>query len=517
MDEIIQNQAKINETITYLITYFQKYALVIAEYSKKIPYTKSILNYIYNVVKDNPLRVLLEVCLIIFLIVYIRKDRYKVSNELRNQLTEKEIEELIEEWEPEELVPDINDEVRELELNSVPTVKGIVGPKTVLADGTIVSNLASYNFLGIINDKRLLEKAIAGVNKYGVGTCGPPGFYGTLDVHMDLEKKLAKFYGTPDALIYAQGFSTISSVIPAFLKRGDLLICDELCNFAIQKGAQISRSNVKFFKHNDMNDLEEVLKSIRANDKKKGAKITRRFIVTEAIFYNTGELCDLQKIIELKYKYKYRLILDESLSFGVLGKTGRGITEHLGIPVDKIEIIVGSMANTMGAAGGYCVSNAEIVEHQVLNGLAYCFSASLPAPLTLASIGALDIIDSKEGIKYIKQLQENNKAFREIIKPGKNDKYEVIKGFKSEDSPIVHLTLKNTVMPRLEQEKLLQKVVDKAIEEGVLISRAKFVLAQEKNIPDSSIVVNITAGLSKDEIEKAAVIIKDSFRKVLKN
>jgi len=431
MDEIIQNPAKLNETITYLINYVQKYAMILTKYSKKLPYTMSFLTHIYNLIKENPLRVLLEICLVIFLIVYIRKDRYKVTTELRNQLTEKEIEELIDEWEPEELVPDISDDVRKLELDSVPIVKGIVGPKTTLEDGSSVFNLSAYNFLGIINDKRLLEKAIAGVNKYGVGTCGPPGFYGTLDVHMDLEKKLAKFYGTESALIYAQGFSTISSVIPAFLKRGDLLICDELCNFAIQKGSQISRSNVKFFKHNDMNDLEEILQSIQANDKKKGAKITRRFIVTEAIFYNTGELCDIEKIIELKFKYKYRLILDESLSFGVLGKTGRGITEHFGIPVENVEIIIGSMANTMGAAGGYCVSNAVIVEHQVLNGLAYCFSASLPAPLTLASIGALDIIDSEEGLKYIKQLHENNKSFREIIKPNKKDKYQVCEGYRS--------------------------------------------------------------------------------------
>jgi len=515
MDEIIQNPAKINETITYLINYVQKYAMVIAKYSKKIPYTTSIVKYIYNVVKANPLRILLEVFLVIFLIMYIRKDRYKITTELKNQLTEKEIEELIDEWEPEELVPDISDDIRKLELDSVPTLKGIVGPKSVMDDGSTVINLASYNFLGISNDKRLLEKAIAGVNKYGVGTCGPPGFYGTLDVHMDLEKKLAKFYGTESAIIYAQGFSTISSVIPAFLKRGDLLICDDLCNFAIQKGAQISRSNVKFFKHNDMNDLEELLESIRIHDKKKGTKITRRFIVTEAIFYNTGELCNLEKIIELKYKYKYRLILDESLSLGVLGKTGRGITEHLGIPIEKVEMIVGSMANAMGAAGGYCVSNAEIVEHQVLNGLAYCFSASLPAPLTLAGIGALDIIDSKEGLKYINQLHENNKSFREIIKPNKKDKYEVIEGFKSEDSPVIHLCLKNRDKPRLEQEKLLQSVVEEAMKEGVLISRAKYVLAQERKVPDSTIVVNLTAGLTKAEVEKAAAVIKDSFRKVL--
>jgi len=515
MDGIVQNPDKVNETITFLINCFQKYGMLLVKYGEKIPYASTFFKYIYNVVKANPLRILLEVFLIIFLIMYIRKDRYKITTELKNQLTEKEIEELIDEWEPESLVPDISDDVRKLELESLPTLKGIVGPKSVMEDGSTVINLVSNNFLGISNDKRLLEKAIAGVNKYGVGTCGPPGFYGTLDVHMELEKKLAKFYGTESAIIYAQGFSTVSSVIPAFLKRGDLLICDDQCNFAIQKGAQISRSNVRYFKHNDMNDLEELLESIHVNDKKKGTKITRRFIVTEGIFYNTGELCNLEKIIELKYKYKYRLILDESLSLGVLGKTGRGITEHLGIPIEKIEMIVGSMANTMGAAGGYCVSNGEIIEHQVLNGLAYCFSASLPAPLTLAGIGALDIIDSKEGLKYINELHENNKSFRELIKPGNKDRYEVVEGFRSQDSPIVHLRLKTRDKPRLEQEKILQKVVDEAMKEGVLISRAKYILAQERKIPESTIIVNVTAGLTKAEVEKAAVVIKDSFRKVL--
>lgn len=516
MDELFINQAQLNETINHLMVYLQKSAIALTDYCKRIPYLITIINYTYNLVKQNPLRVLLEISLVIFLYFYIRKDRYKIINERLNQLTEKEIEELIEEWEPEELVPDISDEVRKLEFDSIPTITGIAGPKTKVVDGSTYINLASFNFLGINNDKRLLEKAIAGVRKYGVGTCGPPGFYGTLDVHMDLEKKLAKFSGVPDAIIYSQGFSTISSIIPAFLKRGDLIICDEYCNFAIQKGVQISRSNLKFFKHNDMESLESLLQGIRENDKKKKTKITRRFIITEGIFYNTGELCNLEKIVELKYKYKYRLILDESLSFGVLGKTGRGITEYLGIPIEKVEIIAGSMANVMGASGGFCISDNEVIQHQELNGLAYCFSASLPAPLTLVADGALDIIDSDEGRSYIRQLNLNNTCFRKVIEPNRNDAYEVMSGYKSEISPVIHICLKKRLQPRIEEEKILQRVIDEAKKEGVLLTRAKYVLPQEKIIPTPSIRVTINAGLSRVEIEKSAAVIKECFKKVLK-
>lgn len=169
-------------------------------------------------------------------------------------------------------------------------------------------NLASSNYLGLCSSEQIRDKAIETLRNYGVGSCGPPGFYGTIDVHMDLEKNLAAFIGVEEAIIYAQAFSTISSVIPAFAKRGDMivvyvsgriiylfillstpkplllfffffavtyricifafLLCpsDDGVNFAVQKGVLISRSNVRRFKHNDLDDLERVLEDIRFED-----------------------------------------------------------------------------------------------------------------------------------------------------------------------------------------------------------------------------------------------------------
>lgn len=118
-----------------------------------------------------------------------------------------------------------------------------------------------------------------------------------LDVHMDFERDVADFLGTEAAILYSQGFSTVSSVIPAFCKRGDIIVADRSVNFAIQKGIQISRSTVRWYDHNDMNSLQEVLESVDKERKKRGGPLTRRFIVTEGIFEQDGKMSDLPKLV----------------------------------------------------------------------------------------------------------------------------------------------------------------------------------------------------------------------------
>ena len=169
-------------------------------------------------------------------------------------------------------------------------------------------------------------------------------------MHIQLEQDIADFLGTEASIIYSQALSTISSVIPAFCKRGDIIVADRGVNFAIQKGLQISRSTIRWYDHNDMKSLEHVLETIEKERKKRKSPLTRRFIVTEGIFDHDGLMSDLPKLvchsftllwicrahvpqIELKLKYKYRLILDESISFGSVGRTGRGLTELYNVPV----------------------------------------------------------------------------------------------------------------------------------------------------------------------------------------
>ena len=144
-------------------------------------------------------------------------------------------------------------------------------------------------------NENLKEKAIQTLRTYGVGPCGPPGFYGTQDVHMKLEADIATFLGTPACIVYAQAFSTISSVIPAFSKRGDIIVADKAANYAIRKGIEISRSTVRWFEHNDLDDLERVLQ--RVVKEQAGKPLTRRFILTEGLFENIGDMVDLPRLV----------------------------------------------------------------------------------------------------------------------------------------------------------------------------------------------------------------------------
>lgn len=175
------------------------------------------------------------------------------------------------------------------------TVARPTGPKSKLSNGRTVTNLATYNFYNFVGNETLKEKAVHTLRTYGVGPCGPPGFYGTQDVHQKLEADVAGHLGVPACIVYAQAFSTISSVIPSFSKRGDIIVADKAVNFAIRKGIQISRSTVRWYEHNDMADLERVLAKVTKDQ--AGKPLTRRFIITEGLFENIGDVTNLPKLV----------------------------------------------------------------------------------------------------------------------------------------------------------------------------------------------------------------------------
>jgi serine palmitoyltransferase len=182
---------------------------------------------------------------------------------------------------------------------AVLTRRSPTGPKSKLSNGRTVSNLASYNFYNFNGNETLKEKAIQTLRTYGVGPCGPPGFYGTQDVHIKTEADVAAHLGVPACIIYAQSFSTISSVIPSFSKRGDIIVADKAINYAVRKGIQISRSTVRWYEHNDMEDLENVLKKVVKEQSRK--PLTRRFIITEGLFENIGDVSNLPKLVCAPY------------------------------------------------------------------------------------------------------------------------------------------------------------------------------------------------------------------------
>ncbi|KAI9788616.1 MAG: serine palmitoyltransferase component [Peltula sp. TS41687] len=499
---------------------------------KKIPGSAILVRYIRSSYQNDPVRSAIELFLFLFFIRYLLAPTYSTQKQNYVQLSEEvsqqyapfhllplidEIDELVEDWTPEPLVGPQN-EIEESENEKRPVIVGPTGPKCRLSNGRLVTNLASYNMFNFVANENLKEKAIQTLRTYGVGPCGPPNFYGTQDVHMKLEADIAALLGTPACIVYAQAFSTTSSVIPAFSKRGDIIVADRAVNYAIRKGMEISRSTVRWFEHNDLDDLERVLQKVVKEQ--AGKPLTRRFIITEGLFENVGDMVDLPRLVELKYRYKFRVILDETWSFGVLGRTGRGITEHLNVDVADIDMIIGSLAGPLCAGGGFCAGSDAVVEHQRITSAAYTFSAALPAMLATAASEAMAVLQTTPDMLI--QLREHTRAMRAQLDPRSDWVYCT----SAPENPVMLLVLKPEVvvskrLGREDQERLLQDVVDETVANGVLITRLKSMPVssdgKQKVVTwrqPPALKVSVTIGLSRKEIEKAGVTIRHAITKI---
>ncbi|KAK3942085.1 serine palmitoyltransferase 1 [Diplogelasinospora grovesii] len=485
---------------------------------QKVPGSAVLIRYVRSSYQNDPVRSAIELILVIFFIRYLLSPSYSTSKQNFIKLTEDEIDELVDEWVPEPLVSP-QTSLEEIESEKLPILVGPTGPKSKLANGKTVTNLASYNFYNLNANEQIKEKAIQTLRTYGVGPCGPPQFYGTQDVHMKTEADIASYLGTEGCIVYAQAFSTISSVIPAFCKRGDVIIADRAVNYSIRKGLEVSRSNIKWYNHGDMQDLERVMQKVVQEQARK--KLTRRFIVTEALFEATGDISDLPKLIELKEKYKFRIILDETWSFGVLGRTGRGLTEAQNVDPTQLDMIVGSLAGPLCAGGGFCAGPKDVVEHQRISAASYTFSAALPAMLAMIASESLNVLQSNPEI--LLQCRENIKAMRGQLDP----RSDWVMCTSAPENPIMVLVLKPEVVKarRLaveDQERLLQECVDESLANGVLITRLKGMPVSTSNglkdgiwIVQPALKVCVTSGLSKKEIEKAGTTIRHAITKVM--
>ncbi|TGJ79311.1 hypothetical protein E0Z10_g9453 [Xylaria hypoxylon] len=474
---------------------------------QRVPGSAVLIRYIQSSYQDDPIRSAIELVLVIFFVRYLLSPSYPTHGSNYIKLREDEIDELVKEWEPEPLVAE-QSAFEENEAERVPVVIGTV------------INLASYNFYNFNSNESIKEKAVQTLRTYGVGPCGPPQFYGTQDVHMQTEADIASFLGTQSAIVYAHAFSTITSVLPSFCKRGDVIVADRMVNYSIRKGLEASRSTIRWYSHNDMADLERVMAKV-AEEQSKRKALTRRFIVTEGLFEMVGDCSDLPKLIELKEKYKFRLALDETNSFGVLGRNGRGLTEAQNVDAESVDVIVGSLTGPLCAAGGFCAGSTDVVRHQRINALAYTYSAALPAMSAVTASETLNVLQCNPDILI--QCRENIRAMRAQLDP----RSDWVICTSDPENPVMLLVFKPDVIQsrRLsieDQERLFSDCAEESLVNGVLITRLKTMpLISSLGPKDTDVNIRpalkvcITSGLSKKEIEKAGVTIRHAITKVM--
>jgi len=262
-------------------------------------------------------------------------------------------------------------------------VSELRGGARVLVNGREMGMYASYSYLGLVGHPRINAAAKQAIDRYGTGTHGVRTLAGSLTLHRELEETIAEFKGAEAAITFSSGYVTNLTVVSTLVGRGDYVICDKLNHASIVDGCIMSGAKFLRFRHNDMEALEQRLQQA-------GAEATK-LVIADSVFSMDGDIINFPKMVELCRKYNAWLMVDEAHSLGVLGKTGRGIEEHFGMP-DTIDIKMGTLSKTIPSVGGYVAGKKELIEYLRHASRAYIFSAALPPAQAAAAKAAFEVI-----------------------------------------------------------------------------------------------------------------------------
>ena len=281
------------------------------------------------------------------------------------------------------------------------------GPE-VQIEGRKIIMAGSNNYLGLTNHPKVTEAAIKAVEKYGTGCSGSRYLTGTIDLHVELEEKLANFFGKEAVLLFSTGYQTAQGIIPTLVQRGEYVISDKDNHACIVAGyfmAKGATANVLRYKHNDMNDLERVIKRapLEAN----------KLIVSDGVFSTGGEIVDLPNLNRIAKEYNAVILIDDAHAVGVIGKGGRGTASEFDL-VDDIDMTMGTFSKTFASLGGFVAGKAKVIDYIKHQSPALIFSASPTPSSVAAAIAALDILIAEP--ERVQQLVDNADRVRVGLK-----------------------------------------------------------------------------------------------------
>ncbi|CAN7156243.1 glycine C-acetyltransferase [Rossellomorea sp. LjRoot5] len=289
--------------------------------------------------------------------------------------------------------------------NEIDPLQGANGP-VITINGKKLVNLSSNNYLGLATDERLKKVAIEAVKEYGVGAGAVRTINGTLDLHVKLEEKLAKFKGTEAAIAYQSGFNCNMAAISAVMDKNDAILSDELNHASIIDGCRLSKAKIIRFGHSDMEDLRA-----KAKEAKNSGQYNKIMIITDGVFSMDGDVCKLPEIVEIAEEFDIMTYVDDAHGSGVLGK-GAGTVKHFGLS-DKVDFQMGTLSKAIGVVGGYVAGTQNLIDWLKVRSRPFLFSTSLtPADVT-ACTEALDLIMNSTELQD--KMWENSRYLKEEL------------------------------------------------------------------------------------------------------
>lgn len=349
--------------------------------------------------------------------------------------------------------------------------------------GHKVLMFGSNAYTGLTGDQRIIDAAKKALDKYGSGCAGSRFLNGTLDLHVQLEKELAEYIGKDETLCFSTGFFVNSGVLAVVVGRGDYIICDDRDHASIVDGRRLSFARQLHYKHNDMEDLENILKGLPHEAVK--------LIVVDGVFSMEGDLANLPKIVELKHKYNCSIMVDEAHGLGVFGKEGRGVCDHFGL-TDEVDLIMGTFSKSMASIGGFIAGDKDTINYLRHTVRTYIFSASNTPAATAAALEALHII-KKEPERIEKLWKVTNYALKRFREEG----FEI----GETESPIIPLYVHDA-------DKTFQ-VTKLAFDNGVFINP---VIPPACAPQDTLVRFALMATHTEEQVERGVQILKKVFQ-----
>lgn len=275
---------------------------------------------------------------------------------------------------------------------------------TATFEGKRVVMLGSNNYLGLTTDPRVKAAAAEALERYGTSVTGSRFLNGTLELHLELERRLARFVGMEAALVFSTGYQTNVGTITAILGKGDYAILDKEAHACIVDGVMMSRGELKRFKHNDVGDLDRVLSNL--------PKDAGKLVIVDGVYSMGGDICPLPEILEVCQRHGARLMVDDAHGVGTMGQ-GHGTAAHFGLS-DKIDLMMGTFSKSFASIGGFIAGSADVIHYIQHHARSLIFSAALPASNAAAVLAALDIIESEP--QHVQRVWENAEYMRAGLK-----------------------------------------------------------------------------------------------------